>query len=233
MNPKVLIIEELQGNKRRKFSIYVSCCKLYGYEYRVCHDLEQIPSIMDEFKPHIVFWTMYATFKYVSDHIDIMRRYNKDLKVVLATDIHDRFISREPGDFYLASASVTMDVFQKVITEQLFTNLYDDSAPVKQANLHVLDKLSNNALRAIAAEQMWSSKRRAMEEYIEEGNKREKPCDEHEIRYQQYLDWLIQAHDLLMQYKPKAAGILIERGVSESAEELMNPPEGNPFRPRY
>ncbi|MCP4424117.1 MAG: hypothetical protein GY803_06475 [Chloroflexi bacterium] len=229
MNPKVLIVEELQGNRRRHFDSFVICCEFYSYEYRVCHDLEQLPSIMDEFKPHIVFWTMYVTFKYVREHIDIMRRCNKDLKVVLATDSLDRIPYKETADCRLASASVMMDVFQKVITEQLFTNLYDDSAPVKQAKLHVLDKLSDFALRAIAAEQMWRIEQRQMERYLKRKNKGEKLGDE----IQQRLDWLIQARDLLMQYKQIAAEILIERGVSESAEELMNPPKGNLFRPRY
>jgi hypothetical protein len=108
-------------------------------------------------------------------------------------------------------------VFQKVITEHLFTNLYDDSSLNNEVKLDLFNNLSDNALRAIAAEQMWEAK----EWYLEELLKRKR--DSLHIEEQEILEEYMQRRELLLQRKAKAAEILIERGYIETAEQLMNP----------
>ena len=216
---KVLIVEEVDEGKPGSFNSYVMCSQLLGYEYYICHEYEQIPQILKTFDPSIVFFITDSFTRRAINYIDVMRQTNKNLKIILASNRSYDHRTKGSEDFYLTSTLIGLDEFQQIISELLLTNLYDDSSLVKEIKLDLIDDLSDNALRAIAAEQMWPSKKARLEDLIESENKGEQ-FDE---KTQQDFDWLIQTQEFLMQRKAKAAEILIARGCEETAEQLMNP----------
>lgn len=227
MVPKVLIIEELHEKRYESFNGYVNWCIVLGYPYQVCHDRRELPSILQTFSPDIAFWIHYYREKNPDiDYYDQMRQQYKNLKVVLAYDIHGRMADMgDIADIILPhSYMIDPEEFQNIISELVLTNLYDKSSMVKWVKFDLIDELSENALRAIAAERMWPGKKSSLEWFIEQKNEGEKLTE----KSQQHLAQLMQSETLLRQRKAKAVEILIERGVTESIDELMNPKNGIP-----
>ncbi len=207
MNPKVLIIEELHEGKFSSFNGYAACCDIFGYKFHICHDLEQLSQIMEEFIPDVVFW-----INTVSDEIDKLRLQYKHLKVVVAYDWEIRFVGEDPNvDIYLHQcASIVPNKFQKIITELFFTSSTNN---IEQRSLR---QLSDNALREVVAEQMWPGEMSRLQNLMERNQRGD--LDENGRRT---LKKLILVQEQLLQRKVEAASILIDRGYSGSVEELI------------
>ena len=222
MKPTVLIAQELGENATKFFDGYIACCTILGYEYAVCHDIEQLPKVMKAFEPNIVFWNTQDYTNRVAVGIDTMRLHSKNLKVVLAYSfgIEMYLVGERQADVYLPHRHIFPNQFQKIITEHFFTNLYDEPSPDKWANkLDVLPELTDHALRAIAAEQPWSGKQSYLEQLLEWKNRGDQLTESE----QRSLAELIKMEELLMQRKEKAAEILIDRGFTGTSDELMTP----------
>ena len=220
MKPTVLIAQELGENATKFFDGYIACCTILGYEYAVCHDIEQLPKMLEAFEPNIVFWNIQDYTRRIANGIDKIRLHSKNLKVVLAYDFEMYLVGEEPADIYLPHRHIFPNQFQKIITEHFFTNLYDEPSPDKWANkLEALLELSDNALRVIASEQLRSGDQSHLERLLE----RKDRGDQLTGSDQQSLTELTKAEELLMQRKARAAKILIDRGFTGTADELMNP----------
>jgi hypothetical protein len=210
MNPRILIIEELYEGEFSHFDGYAVCCDIFGYKYRVCHNLKQLPQFMEAFDPDIVFWILQDYTKYEVYNINKMRLHNKNLKIVLAYDFEMYSVGEDIADFHLRRTSIVPDEFQKIITELLFTS---STSNIEQRSLH---QLSDNALREVAAEQMWPGEKSYMESLME--RKQRGDLDENE---QITLEKLLHVREQLLKRKSEAASILIDRGYSGSVEELI------------
>jgi hypothetical protein len=103
----------------------------------------------------------------------------------------------------------------------LFTSLDDelDSLPsAEEAELRALHHLSNDALRAIAAEQMSADNQVLMVRLMERNSQGALTEDEQET-----LEALVERGDQLMLRKAEAAAILVHRGYAGTAADLMIP----------
>jgi hypothetical protein len=110
---------------------------------------------------------------------------------------------------------------EEILTDRLFTALDDelDSLPsAEEAELRALHHLSDDALRAIAAEQM-SAENQALMAQLMAGNSKGTLSPEQ----QKTLEALVKRGDQLMLRKAEAAAILAHRGVTGTANELMTP----------
>lgn len=110
---------------------------------------------------------------------------------------------------------------ESIIEDRLFTSLDDelDNLPTdEQAELRALHHLSDDALRAIAAEQMTSVNQAQMEQLMTRNSKGGLSREE-----QKMLAALVERGDKLMLRKAEAAAILVQRGIADTPEELMNP----------
>jgi hypothetical protein len=125
MYPKVLIIQELPKSKLGNPSGYVDCCVILGYEYQVCYQTELLPQVLETFNPDIVFWILQDYTKHVLDDIRKMRLHKKNLKIVLVYDFEMRLVGKDPADGHIRPFLIFPKEFEKVITEQLFTNWHD------------------------------------------------------------------------------------------------------------
>jgi hypothetical protein len=205
MNPKVLIVEELEGKKTGTALGCILSCKILGYEYRVCHDLAQLNEIMEKFIPDIVFWVNTG-----SNEIYKLRLQYKNLKVVIAYEWEGHIplnVTNPYVDKYLQQiSSIFPEMFQKIITE-LF---------VIQGSELTFHHLSDNALRAAVFEKMWPGEKSYMNMLME--HEKQKKLDKEQ---RETLDGLIQLRDQLLERKAEAASILINRGYSGSVEELI------------
>lgn len=108
---------------------------------------------------------------------------------------------------------------ESIVAERLFTALDDelDRLPTdEQAELRALHHLSDDALRAIAAEQMSPVNQAEMARLMERNSKGELNREEQET-----LAELVERGDQLMLRKAEAAAILVQRGAVESPDELM------------
>lgn len=108
---------------------------------------------------------------------------------------------------------------ESIVAERLFTALDDelDHLPTdEQAELRALHHLSDDALRAIAAEQMSPVNQAQMAGLMERNSKGELNQEE-----QEKLAELVERGDQLMLRKAEAAAILVQRGVVEPPDELM------------
>jgi len=100
-----------------------------------------------------------------------------------------------------------------IVSDRLFTALddeLDDLSTGEQAELRALHHLSDDALRAIAAEQMASANQALMVQLMQRNSKGELSKDEQET-----LAALVERGDQLMLRKAEAAAILVHRGVAE------------------
>ncbi len=228
MTPKVLVVEELHKKKYVSFKSYVTCCIILGYPYQVCHDRKELPMILEVFSPDIVFWIGYYEEKIAGvDYYEQMRQQYQNLRIVLAYDFSERAFptSDDMADTILSRSSMTDTVrFQYLISELVLTNLRDKSATVKYVKFDLVSELSENALRAMAAEKMTPNDQSDLDEFTERVSKG-RPLTEWS---RQHLTELTQKRELLMQRKTKAVEILIKRGVTESVDELMNPKDNRP-----
>jgi hypothetical protein len=110
---------------------------------------------------------------------------------------------------------------EKIVTDRLFTSLDDELAGLptaEQAELRALYYLSDDALRAIAAEQMSSSNQKLLAQLMERNSRGKLGKEEQNI-----LEALVERGDQLMLRKAEASAILIQRGYTGSAANLMNP----------
>lgn len=110
---------------------------------------------------------------------------------------------------------------ETIIEDRLFTSLDDelDDLPTdEQAELRALHHLSDDALRAIAAEQMTSTNQALMGQLMAKNSKGGLSQEEQET-----LKALVERGDQLMLRKAEAAAILVQRGIVDSPEELMTP----------
>lgn len=110
---------------------------------------------------------------------------------------------------------------EEIITDRLFTALDDelDSLPsAEEAELRALHHLSDDALRAIAAEQMSADNQALMARLMERNNQGVLTADE-----QKTLEALVERGEQLMLRKAEAAAILVHRGDKGSAADLMSP----------
>ncbi len=108
---------------------------------------------------------------------------------------------------------------EAIITDRLFTALDEelDSLPsAEEAELRALHHLSDDALRAIAAEQMSAENQARMAELLERNSRDDLTIDEQEM-----LAGLVERGDQLMLRKAEAAVILVHRGYQGSAAELL------------
>ncbi len=228
MIPKVLIVEEPHGKSYESFSSFVDTCTLLGYPCQVCHDRKELPEVLKTYHPDIVFWIHYYEEKIAGvDYYEQMRQQYKNLRVVLAYDFSERAFPtpNDMADDILSLASMTDLVrLQYLISELVLTNYCDKSSTTKYVKFERLNELSKNALRAMAAEKMTPNEQSDLDELTERVSKG-RPLTEWS---RQHLTELTQKRGLLMQRKAKAVEILIERGVTESIDELMNPPYGIP-----
>lgn len=110
---------------------------------------------------------------------------------------------------------------ETIIADRLFTALDDelDNLPTdEQAELRALHHLSDDALRAIAAEQMTPVNQALMARLMTRNSQGELSREEKET-----LAALVERGDRLMLRKAEAAAILVHRGYTESPDELMTP----------
>ncbi len=110
---------------------------------------------------------------------------------------------------------------ETIIEDRLFTALDDelDNLPTgEQAELRALHHLSDDALRAIAAEQMTSVNQALMGQLMDKNSKGKLSQKEQET-----LAALVERGDQLMLRKAEAAVILVQRGAANAPEELMTP----------
>ena len=109
---------------------------------------------------------------------------------------------------------------EKIVADRLFTSLDDelDSLPsAEQAELRALHHLSDDALRAIAAEQMSAVNQALMAQLMERNSQVDLTQDERER-----LEALVERGDRLMLRKAEAAAVLVHRGYAGSTADLMN-----------
>ena len=110
---------------------------------------------------------------------------------------------------------------ESIIEDRLFTSLDDelDDLPTgEQAELRALHHLSDDALRAIAAEQMTAVNQALIGQLMAKNSKGELSREE-----QEKLAALVDRGDQLMLRKAEAAAILVQRGIADNPEELMTP----------
>jgi hypothetical protein len=110
---------------------------------------------------------------------------------------------------------------EMIITDRLFTSLDDelDNLPTEeQAELRALHHLSDDALRAIAAEQMLPENQALLTRLMTRNSKGELSPEEQEL-----LTALVERGDQLMLRKAEAAAILVQRGYTDKPDELMAP----------
>ena len=110
---------------------------------------------------------------------------------------------------------------EEIVTDRLFTSLDDelDSLPsAEEAELRALYHLSDDALRAIAAEQMSADNQVLMVRLMERNSQGALTEDEQET-----LEALVERGDQLMLRKAEAAAILVHRGYAGTAADLMIP----------
>jgi hypothetical protein len=110
---------------------------------------------------------------------------------------------------------------ESILVDRLFTALDDelDNLPTdEQAELRALHHLSDDALRAIAAEQMSSVNQARMGELMVQNSKGELNEDGQEM-----LATLVERGEQLMLRKAQAAAILVQRGAADSSIKLMTP----------
>ncbi len=110
---------------------------------------------------------------------------------------------------------------ETILADRLFTTLDDelDKLPTReQAELRALHHLSDDALKAIAAEQM-SADNQALLTQLMEANS-QGTLSENE---QAMLVALIERGDQLTLRKAEAAAILVHRGYAGATDKLMTP----------
>lgn len=108
---------------------------------------------------------------------------------------------------------------ETILEDRLFTALDDelDKLPTdEQAELRALHYLSDDALRAIAAEKMSGANQARMEPLMDKNSAGELSQQEQEA-----LASLVERGDQLMLRKAEAVAILVNRGVAESPEALL------------
>ncbi len=108
-----------------------------------------------------------------------------------------------------------------IVTDRLFTALDDelDNLPTdEQAELRALHHLSDDALQAIAAEQMSPENQALLAQLMARNSKNDLNQKE-----QRLLAELVERGDQLMLRKAEAAAILVQRGYSGEPDELMTP----------
>lgn len=112
---------------------------------------------------------------------------------------------------------------EDVLADRLFTALDEelDELPTdEQVELRALHHLSNDALRAIAAEQMSPANQALMAQLMERNSKGQLSREE-----QERLAALVERGEQLMLRKAEAAAILVQRGAAQSPHDLMTPHE--------
>lgn len=110
---------------------------------------------------------------------------------------------------------------ETIVTDRLLTSLDDelDNLPTnEQAELRALHHLSDDALRAIAAEQMSPENQALLTQLMARNSKNELSQEEQEL-----LAALVERGDQLMLRKAEAAAILVRRGYAGEPDELMAP----------
>ena len=110
---------------------------------------------------------------------------------------------------------------ETIVTDRLLTSLDDelDNLPTnEQAELRALHHLSDDALRAIAAEQMSPENQALLTQLMARNSKNELSQEEQEL-----LAGLVERGDQLMLRKAEAAAILVQRGYAGEPDELMAP----------
>ena len=109
---------------------------------------------------------------------------------------------------------------EKIVADRLFTSLdeeLDNLPSAEQAELRALHHLSDDALHAIAAEQMAAVNQALMAQLMGKHSQDRLTQDEREI-----LEALVERGDQLTLRKAEAAAVLIHRGYAGSAADLMN-----------
>ena len=110
---------------------------------------------------------------------------------------------------------------EEIVSDRLFTALDEelDSLPsAEQAELRALHHLSDDALRAIAAEQMSSSNQLLMARLMERNDRGEITEEERKV-----LEELVERGDQLMLRKAEAAAIIVNRRYSGDVSDLLSP----------
>lgn len=108
---------------------------------------------------------------------------------------------------------------EKIVADRLFTALDDelDSLPsIEKVELRALHHLSDDALRAIAAEQMLSDNQALLARLMERNSRSILTDDERKT-----LEALVERSDQLMLRKAEAAAILVHRGYTGLPADLM------------
>ncbi len=112
---------------------------------------------------------------------------------------------------------------ETVLADRLFTALDEelDKLPAdEQVELNALHHLSNDALRAIAAEQMSPANQALMAQLMERNSQGSLSREEQET-----LAALVERGEQLVLRKAEAAAILVRRGAAKSPQDLMTPHE--------
>jgi hypothetical protein len=110
---------------------------------------------------------------------------------------------------------------EEIVSDRLFTGLDEelDSLPsAEQTELRALHHLSEDALRAIAAEQMSANNQTLMAKLMEQNNHGNITENELEV-----LEVLVERGDQLMLCKAVAAAIIVHRGYTGPVLELISP----------
>jgi hypothetical protein len=110
---------------------------------------------------------------------------------------------------------------EEIVSDRLFTALdeeLDDLPSTEQAELRALHHLSDDALRAIVAEQMSASNQALMSKLLKRNNQGDITENEKKI-----LEALVERGDQLMLRKAEAAAIIVHRGYSGPIDELISP----------
>ncbi len=215
MSAKILIIQDVL-EKSDAFTMYKGASDFLGYKNQVCHDAQTLPGIIKAFDPNIIF-RIHPRSNDISNMLRTYRQNNSELLVIW---VIDGPIGRIVGDTsknydHLFNRLVmSTNEFQKTITEWFLGSLKND--PNNSTKQRFLHHLSDNALRQVVAEQMWSNNKAYMEKLMERDKRGKLDKEEQKI-----LEELIQSRDQLMERKAEAASILIDRGYSGSVEELI------------
>lgn len=110
---------------------------------------------------------------------------------------------------------------EKIVEDRLFTALDDelDRLPTEErAELRALHHLSDDALKAIAAEQMSAENQARLSQLMSGQNKGELTVAE-----LSQLTALVERGEQLMLRKAEAAAILVQRGYNETPSKMMTP----------
>lgn len=110
---------------------------------------------------------------------------------------------------------------ESIVADRLFTALddeLDNLSTVEQVELRALHHLSDDALRAIAAEQMSLENQTLMSQLMERNSKGQLSRKDQET-----LAALVERGDQLLLRKAEAAVVLVHRGYAESPDTLMSP----------